>query len=152
MTTKVNSVLISIKLSLQFVLSYVPLFKLIHVYNNNYNNNYSFIILKLYIPFSSYICSLFFSHDYSLLCLQPFCKQYTYSLDLHISDLQARNFKTDAITSDCRQFFCSPTRSVKRTFLKQKLFFSFSRLLYSDRLYMCILVYVFPDACCWWFI
>ena len=41
---------------------------------------------NLFVSIST--CSLFFSHDYSLFCLQLFCKQYSYSLDLHSSDLQ----------------------------------------------------------------
>ena len=36
--------------------------------------------------------NLFPSQDYSLHCLQPFCKLYTYSLYLHSGHLQTRNF------------------------------------------------------------
>ena len=43
--------LVSIKLSLLYALTYVPMLKRMHVYNNNYNNNYSFIIIIYLQPF-----------------------------------------------------------------------------------------------------
>ena len=50
-----------------------------------------FLFLSAYNLFASRTCTLFLSHDYSLFCLQTFCKQYTYSLLLHNDDLQTHN-------------------------------------------------------------
>ena len=41
---------------------------------------------------ASHTCSLFFSHNYSLFCLQSFRKHYTYSVAVHDGDLQTCNF------------------------------------------------------------
>ena len=57
-----------------------------HVYNVRYS-----YLLTIFL----HTCSLFFSHDNSLFCSQPFCKQYIYSLDLYSGDLPTRNFTPD---------------------------------------------------------
>ena len=46
------------------------------------------LFLSAYNFFGSHTSSLFFSYDHSLFYSQLFCKQYSYSLDLHSSDLQ----------------------------------------------------------------
>ena len=112
---------------------------LYHVYHNNNNNNFS--IVSAYILFASYTCTLF--------CLQCFCKHYPYSLDLHNGDLQTLNLsshKADWTTTDslpalsCLLIY-ERLQSSKRSQSKR---FTFSPIweLYSDRLYMCILIFV----------
>ena len=75
---------VSIKLSSLSVLTYVTLFKLMHLYNNNYNKNYSFVILiclqrvlKVTIArYSSHMTIYFSAHNLLL-------SANLYSLDLY---------------------------------------------------------------------
>ena len=55
------------------------------------------LLLYNYNLFESHTCSLFFSHENSLFCLQSFCKLYTYSLHFHSDDLQKCNIHTRLI-------------------------------------------------------
>ena len=106
-----------------------------HVYNNNYNNNYSYVItFSAYNLFASHTCTLFFSHDYSLFCSQPFVS--TYSLDLHKSYFQTRNRNLSQGWTDLQMTHWSlyPTLLYTHVFSLQN-----------------ILIHSLPHACCCWF-
>ena len=59
------------------------------------------LFLSAYNLFASHCCSLFFSHDYSLFCSQPLCKQYAMAIFKH-----ATSHKADWIITTDPRLFC----------------------------------------------
>ena len=109
---KTNLCFVSIKLFIVLT-TFVPLFNLCHVYNNNYNNNYAFVILICFILHTTDMFKHATSHK-AALQLPVVCFVLP---------------------------FYSPTRSVKRRFLKQKiLVLAFLRTLFRPS---CLLLVVF---------
>ena len=106
------------------------------------------------------VYSIFFSHNYSLFCSQPFCKHYTYSLDLHNGDFQTtmqvhtRLIKLPLTLACFVLPFYIRTPSVCRTFTNQKVrVIAFSRTLLRPLVYVYSYTceQIFRHACCYWF-
>ena len=142
------------------------------------NNTYTTIIttittrslfLSAYNLFASNTCSLFFSHNYLLFSHNLFVSTNTYSLDLYSEELEPRtttvlftrnasSYKIDWITTDWLPALSCPFivqhEQSKERFWSRRFSFSPSRELYRDRLYIYLLILIypfFPHACCYWF-
>ena len=105
--------------------------------------------------FVSHTCPLCFSHDYSLLCSQPFCKQRTYSFDLRGRDLQIRNCTQDwcnyfSLTPRLSFTFFQTNKIILRNVLEAED--SRSHLLEDSNTTTLLFLhsYISPHACCCW--
>ena len=132
----------------------MPLFELIHVYNNNYWH----VILICLQPFcKQYTYKLFFSHDYSLFCSQPFCKHCT--LFVRSSQPWSLNTQPQHKTDWLQLTYCSfyMTLLYTHVFSLQnilKVEGSPSRLLETSIATACLCVFshlTVPHTCYCWF-
>ena len=121
--------------------------------NNNYNNYYLLNIL---------ICLQYFCqpHWYVILLTRSFVILFTTFLQAltvihqiftsvifkHATCLNTRLTELTLTVVYSVLPFYSPTRSVKRTFLKKRFLCEHSRLLYCDRFYMFILIHIFSSC------
>ena len=103
------------------------------------------LFYSAYNLFASNTYSLFFSHNYSLFFSHP------YSLDLHSEELQtatshkAEWILTNSLPDLSTSFICAHLQSAECSLSKRFAFLP-SRELYSDSLYMCILILVCPSC------
>ena len=139
---------------LLLALTYLPFFKLIHIYNNNYNNSYFSLFLSAYNLFCE-PRTLFLSHDYSLFCSRYFCKHWP----LFVGYSQGRSLNTQLVLAEgllnyfslssalyCL-FIVHQDQSNERSWNERFLFLAF-REVYRDRLYMCLFLVIFVVGLC----
>ena len=128
-----------------------PCSNLYHIFNNNYNNNYSFVILKCLQPFCKpHFLVILHTWLFVFLLTNFSCKLYTYSLDLHNTQLHSR--LTELPLTLCLLYLVllyAHTFSLQNVL---KVEDSRSRLLERFIAHACIFAFSYLSvrhACCW---